>query len=130
MTARVSAPSCQSFPKKRLTAEHPIPHCPWFAGDHWDAEPSDVDIGGKASDTEGEEHGELEEYPGLWLGSSFAPLLLDVVVEISAAGLVVARLLGQHPLRHPTKIEMGEVVVCFAGCGVSTIAQWLGLGLL
>ena len=98
----------QQFPEQQLTPEHAISHCSWFAGDHWNAEPADVDIGGEAGDTEGEEHSKLEENPGLRFGSSFASLLLDVFVEISAPGLFVARLFARQALCHPTKIEMEE----------------------
>jgi len=79
-------------------------------GEHWDAKPVDVDIRGKTDDSEGEEYGELEEDPGLWFGSSFVPLLLDVFVEISAAALFAARLFVQNPLCHLTRIWVGECV--------------------
>lgn len=86
--------------RKRLTPEHTISHSPRFSDEHRDAEPTNVDIGGESDDAEGEEYGELEEDPGQWLGSSFAPLLLDVTVEISATGQFAKRLLVRRRLCH------------------------------
>lgn len=81
------------FPEKRLTSERAIPHCPRFAGEHWNTKPVNVDIRSKADDAEVEEYGELEKDPGLRVGSSFVPLLLNVPVEIGATALFAARLL-------------------------------------
>ena len=70
------------FPELRLTSKHAIPHCLRPVGDHWYAEPVDVDIGGKADDAEGKEYGKLEEDPRLRFGSPLVPFLLDVLTEI------------------------------------------------
>lgn len=115
----------QHPPEVQLTPEHTIPHCLRFASKHWDTEPVDVDIGGEADDTEGEEYGEFEEDPGLRFGSSFAPLLPNILVEVSATDLLIARLLIRRPLCHLMKIEMGESASpALAGGGVSVITRW------
>lgn len=98
------------FPEKRLTPEHAVSHCPWLASEHRYAEPVDVDVGGETDDTEGEEYSEFEDNPGLRFGSSFASLLLDVLVEVDAAALLAARLLVWRPLCHLTGTRTGETV--------------------
>jgi hypothetical protein len=97
--------SSQSLPERSLTSEDTISHCSRFASKHRNTEPADVDIGGKADDSEGEEYGELEEDPGLWFRSSFVPLLLDFLGEISATDLAAVRLPIRHPLGHLKRVE-------------------------
>ena len=94
----------QSFPKERLTPEHAISYCLRFTSEHWDAEPVDIDIGSKTDDAEVEEYGKLEEDPGLRGGSSFVPLLLNVLVKVGATGLFTARWLVRYRLCHLTRI--------------------------
>jgi hypothetical protein len=96
-------PSCPVFPKTRLTSECAISHCLRFASEHWDAEPIDIDVGSKSDDSEGKEYCELEKDPGLRSRSSFMPLLLNILAEISAAYLCGVRLFVRHPLGHLLK---------------------------
>ena len=122
----------QCLPELQLTPEHTISHSLWLAGEHWNTEPVDVDIGGKANDTDGEEYGKFEEDPGLRFGSPFTPLLPDVIVELSATTLLILGLLVRCLLCHLMRIGVGESAsptLAGGGC-VSDHAVGLGLGFL